>query len=246
MLVLQAPGKDETMIYITGDTHGRFERIEAFFRRFQTSYDDILIILGDAGINFSGARYDSLKKRLLESLPITIFAIHGNHEQRPYTLDSYKEKLWHGGTVYYEEEYPSLLFAKDGEIFDLNGKQMVVMGGAYSIDKEIRLAYGWGWWEDEQPSEEIKRYVEEQLEKFGWKVDVVLSHTTPLKYEPVEVFMSGVDQSRVDKSTEEWLNHIEEKLSYQKWYCGHYHTEKKIDKLEIMFENFDEFCAGME
>lgn len=48
------------------------------------------------------------------------------------------------------------------------------------------------------------------------------------------------------KSTEEWLNHIEEKLSYQKWYCGHYHTEKKIDKLEIMFENFDEFCAGME
>lgn len=83
MLVLQAPGKDETMIYITGDTHGRFERIEAFFRRFQTSYDDILIILGDAGINFSGARYDSLKKRLLESLPITIFAIHGNHEQRP-------------------------------------------------------------------------------------------------------------------------------------------------------------------
>ena len=75
---------------------------------------------------------------------------------------------------------------------------------------------------------------------------MVLSHTTPLKYEPVEVFMSGVDQSRVDKSTEEWLNHIEEKLSYQKWYCGYYHTEKKIDKLEIMFENFDEFCAGME
>ena len=58
--------------------------------------------------------------------------IRDSHEQRPYTLDSYKEKLWHGGTVYYEEEYPSLLFAKDGEIFDLNGKQTVVMGGAYS------------------------------------------------------------------------------------------------------------------
>ena len=109
------------------------------------------------------------------------------------------------------------MFAKDGEIFDLNGKQTVVMGGAYSIDKEIRLAYGWGWWEDEQPSEEIKRYVEQQLEKFGWKVDVVLSHTTPLKYEPVEVLMSGVDQSRVDKSPEEWLTHIEEKLSYKNW-----------------------------
>lgn len=25
---------------------------------------------------------------VLESLPITIFAIHGNHEQRPYMIDS--------------------------------------------------------------------------------------------------------------------------------------------------------------
>ena len=234
------------MIYITGDTHGQFERIEIFCRQFQTSNDDVLIILGDAGINFSGEVYDSFKKELLESLPITIFAIHGNHEQRPYTIGSYKEMLWCGGIVYYEEKYPSLLFAKDGEIYELGGKQTIVMGGAYSIDKAIRVAYGWGWWEDEQPSEEIKEYVERQLEKSNWEVDVVLSHTTPLKYEPVEVFISGVNQSMVDKSTEEWLNQIEDKLSYKKWYCGHYHTEKKIDKLEIMFENFDEFCAGMK
>lgn len=236
--------EEDAMIYITGDTHGRFERIENFCQQFQTSPDDILIILGDAGINFSGVVYDHLKKELLESLPITIFAIHGNHEQRPYTIGTYKEKQWHGGMVYYEEEFPSLLFAKDGEIFDLNGKQTVVIGGAYSIDKMVRVAYGWGWWEDEQPSEEIKRYVESQLEKTGWSIDVVLSHTTPLKYEPIEVFLSGVDQSRVDKSTEQWLDQIEEKLSYQKWYCGHYHTEKKIDRLEIMFQNFDEFCVG--
>ena len=233
------------MIFITGDTHGNFERVEAFCRCFQTSHDDILIILWDAGINFSGARYDNLKKRLLESLQITIFAIHGNHEQRPYTIDSYKERLWHGGTVFYEEEYPSILFAKDGEIFDLEGKQTVVIGGAYSIDKAIRIAYGWGWWEAEQPSDEIKKYVEQQLEKSAWQVDVVLSHTTPLKYEPVEVFMSGVDQSSVDKSTKVWLDGIEDRLEYKKWYCGHYHTEKKIDKLEIMFENFDEFCSGV-
>lgn len=227
------------MIYITGDTHGRFERIENFCQMNSTSKDDIMIILGDAGINFSGPMYDSVKKKLLEELPITIFSIHGNHEQRPYTIDGYEEKQWHGGTVYVEEEYPSLLFAKDGEIFDLDGKKTIVMGGAYSIDKAIRIAYGWGWWEDKQPSEEIKAYVEEQLDKAGWNIDVVLSHTTPLKYEPVEVFMQGVDQSKVDKSTEQWLNRIEEKLNYQKWYCGHYHTEKKIDKLEIMFENID-------
>lgn len=36
--------------------------------------------------------------------------------------------------------------------------------------------------------------------------------STPLKYEPVEVFMAEVDQSKVDKSTEEWLDGIEDRL----------------------------------
>lgn len=93
----------------------------------------------------------------------------------------------------------------------------------------------------EQPSAEMKADVERQLDKLGWKVDVVLSHTTPLKYELVEVFLKGIDQSEVDKSTEIWLDGIEDRLDYGKWYCGHYHMEKKIDRVEIMFENFDRF-----
>lgn len=230
------------MIYITGDTHGQFERIENFCRRYGTGKDDVMIILGDAGINFSGGLRDQIKKEYLESLSVTIFAIHGNHERRPWTIDSYQEKRWHGGVVYYEKEYPSLLFAKDGEIFDLDGKKAIVIGGAYSIDKMVRLIYGYGWWPDEQPSEEIKQYVESQLDRLNWKVGVVLSHTTPLKYEPIEVFLAGIDQSKVDKSTEEWLDRIEDRLKYEKWYCGHYHTEKKIDRLEILFENVSIFC----
>ena len=67
-------------------------------------------------------------------------------------------------------------------------------------------------------------------------------HSTPLKYEPIEVFLAGIDQSKVDKSTEEWLDRIEDRLKYEKWYCGHYHTEKKIDRLEILFENVSIFC----
>lgn len=232
------------MIYITGDTHGQFERIEAFCRRFETKREDVMIILGDAGINYSGEVYDRVKKEFLESLPITLFCIHGNHEQRPYTIGGYKEKAWHGGMVYCEEKYPSLLFAKDGEVFDLDGRQTIVMGGAYSVDKMVRLIYGYGWWQDEQPSDEIKMHAENQLNKLGWKVDVVLSHTIPLKYEPAEVFLPGIDQSRVDKSTEEWLDGIEDRLEYEKWYCGHYHTEKKVDRMEIMFENFDVFCGN--
>ena len=49
------------MIYITGDTHGKFERIEQFCGKFKTSREDVLIILGDAGINFFGWVKDHVK-----------------------------------------------------------------------------------------------------------------------------------------------------------------------------------------
>lgn len=140
-----------------------------------------------------------------------------------------------------EEEYPNLYFAKDGELFDLDGKRTLVIGGAYSVDKWTRLMYGFGWWPDEQPTDAIKADVQRQLEQQNWDVDVVLSHTVPLKYEPTEMFLEGVDQSQVDKSTEQWLDQIESRLTYRKWYAGHYHTEKEMDQLEIMFENIKEF-----
>ena len=35
------------MIYLTGDTHGSFERISEFCHRFKTTKEDVMIILGD-------------------------------------------------------------------------------------------------------------------------------------------------------------------------------------------------------
>ena len=66
--------------------------------------------------------------------------------------------------------------------------------------------------------------------------DVVLTHTCPYKYEPVEVLLSGIVQSKVDKSMEHFLDRIEKSIKYDKWYCGHYHTEKKVKKLEFIYE----------
>ncbi len=227
------------MIYLTGDTHGVFNRIKNFCENMNTTYDDVLIILGDAGINGNVKYVSEDRKEFISKLPITLFCIHGNHERRPYTISSYKTKGWNGATVYWEEEYPNILFAKDGEIYDLDGITAIAIGGAYSIDKYIRIAGGYGWWGDEQPSEEIKEYVEEQLEKNNWKVDLVLSHTCPKKYEPIECFLGGFDQSTVDKSTEEWLDIIEDRLEYKRWFCGHFHTQKRIDKMIFMFEDYE-------
>ena len=226
------------MIYLTGDMHGDFRRAANFCDTVESTKDDVLIILGDAGMNYYGNPKDKRLKQQLNELPITFFCIHGNHEKRPESLPTYKEIEWRDGTVYIESEYPSLLFAKDGKIYDLDGKRCIVMGGAYSVDKHHRLANKWGWWPDEQPSAEIKERVERRLETENWNVDIVLSHTCPMKYVPREEFLSCVDQSSVDNSTEEWLETIENKLTYSRWYCGHYHTNKTIDKMKFLFEDF--------
>ena len=61
------------MIYVTGDTHGKFQRITDFCEHEKTSCEDIMIILGDAGINYNGWVLDREKKELLKTLPITLF-----------------------------------------------------------------------------------------------------------------------------------------------------------------------------
>lgn len=38
-----------------------------------------------------------------------------------------KETEWHGGTVYVEKEYPNILFAKDREIFELDGLKTIAI-----------------------------------------------------------------------------------------------------------------------
>lgn len=229
------------MIYITGDTHRDFDRIERFCRRMKTTRNDVMIILGDAGINYILGIADDTLKLHLSHLPITFFCIHGNHERRPESLTGYNLVEYNGGHVYVEPEFPSLLFARDGDIFNLGGKSTLVIGGAYSVDKMYRIMHNAGWFSDEQPDEIIKKRTEKSLENVNWCVDTVLSHTTPYKYRPIEVFLAGLDQSSVDDSTERWLDDIEDNLSYNRWFAGHFHTEKKIDKLRIMFEDFDAF-----
>lgn len=233
-------------IYITGDQHGRFKKLVNFCRRMETSVDDVVIVLGDAGINFYGWGVDRQLKFELSAVPVTFFCIHGNHEMRPESLGYYSEQQWNGGIVYVEEDHPNILFAKDGEIYDFNGVKTLVLGGAYSLDKNQRILKGLKegreyWWADEQPSDEIKARAEQQLDAAGWKVDVVLSHTAPLNDEPTDAFLAGFDQTKVDKSTEEWLQTIENRLEYRKWYCGHYHVERDFGHLRIMFKDIEEF-----
>ena len=130
-----------------------------------------------------------------------------------------------------------MVYIIDGDIFDIDGKQCLVIGGAYSVDKFYRLRMGYHWWPDEQPTPTIRAYVEEQIR--NRKVDVIFSHTCPFKYIPTECFLPGIDQSKVDNSTEQWLDTIEDALDYETWYMGHWHIDKRIDRMHFLFHGVE-------
>ncbi|MBR3741713.1 MAG: metallophosphoesterase [Clostridia bacterium] len=225
------------MIYITGDTHRDFSHIHQFCKEHDTkAWKDVMIILGDAGINYFGDHRDEEFKQYLSKIPIAFFCIHGNHEMRPWHIKNTTLLEYQGDLVYTDPVCGNVCYAIDGNVYDFAGHRCLVIGGAYSVDKYYRLQSGYRWFSDEQPTKDIKQSVMEAID-CDKSIDVVLSHTCPYKYIPREMFLSGVDQSTVDDSTERFLDTVEETANYQKWYCGHWHTEKTIDRMRFMFRD---------
>lgn len=234
-------------VFITGDKHRDFKKLIQFCRKNKTTVNDTVIILGDAGFNYFGNKKDEKLKKKLSKVKITLFCIHGNKENRPQNINTYCEKKFCDGTVFFEEKYPNLLFAKDCEVYQFNGMSAIVVGGAHSVDKNFRIENDYPWWKDEEPCIQTKKLFEKVLISRNYEIDYVFTHTVPIKYEPTEMFISNTKKNKkpakrkyepdIDKSTEKWLDNIENKLVYRKWYCGHYHTDKLIDRIEIMHKS---------
>ena len=53
-----------------------------------------------------------------------------------------------------------------------------------------------------------------------------------------------MNQATVDNSTEQWLNTIEKRLEYKAWYCGHWHINKRIDRMHFLMESYEEIQLG--
>ena len=246
------------MIYITGDTHRNFDRIKYFCDSMKTTKDDLMIILGDAGINYYTTRDDNRLKRRLEEFPITVMLIRGNHEMRPDPSWPIRTRATdtYCGTFVVQNEFPSILYALDGRVYKLNTsdgwKRAFVIGGAYSVDKYYRLgAYAAGnhalkWFDDEQLSDAEMKAVQKNLIQtldIGEHINYVLTHTCPESAEPRDMFLPYVDQSSVDKSTERFLEQIkrtmeERNASYEKWFCGHWHTDRVApDNIRFVFSD---------
>ena len=80
------------MIWITGDTDRDFSRFDSFCRYNGITKDDLMIVLGDAALNFSGEKSDRIMKYEVSRLPLTFLFIRGTTKKEQRVLRVIKEK----------------------------------------------------------------------------------------------------------------------------------------------------------
>lgn len=217
------------MIYVTGDTHGDQIMWDTCITSFLKP-GDTLIISGDFGIGFFNGKYWSEETFFdyLEEQEYTVLFCDGNHENFD-KLKQYSEVKWHGGKVHMIRS--NVIHLIRGEVYDIDGKKIFVMGGGYSLDKEFRTL-GYTWWSEEMPSDEEYRKASENLRKNAYKVDYILTHTAPR--DTVE-YMSCLGKGIKNVIEEElplteYLKWIETVTEYEKWYFGHFHIDNELWK----------------
>ena len=231
-------------IWIMGDVHGDWLPIRNFYMHHKNELskdfrENILIILGDFGGNFYLNKKDDKFKDKIEYYPLTYFVIRGNHEERPsvlaknYPSDWHKEKFF-GNTVWNEDKHPRILYALDqGGEYEIAGKSVLVIPGAYSVDKWYRIQNHWSWFPEEQLNEKEQIDILNNLKPH---YDYILSHTCPHIWHQYinDLFLSSIDQSQIDYSMEDFLNKIAAAASWQHWYWGHYHDDRDIPENATM------------
>ena len=230
--------------YISGDTHGNFTR----FRNLDEYKDNTtpvgVIVLGDCAVNWTlNPEQDrGLKRQLTYKFPnFCWFLLRGNHDARPEDVKGMKKVWCHHtqGYMWHEDAYPNIYYFMDGGIYYINGFKCLAIGGAYSVDKFYRLARGGIWHANEQLTEIERHTILEKIK--GENFDFVFTHTAPICWEPTDLFLNGLDQSTVDKTTELWLDKVRQSINYKIWLFGHYHTNRlERPGVQLMYEYIED------
>ncbi len=205
------------MIYLMSDPHGgEYTAALDEYLSFCTPRD-ILIILGDVGVNFGhNGEAEKFSEQFL-GLKANIIFIDGNHENHPY-LNSCPEEERFGGKVNVLAD--SIVRLKRGGIFTVCGKTFFAMGGCKSSAKwkDMGLLY-----DGEEPTEEEIAYGIENLKAHENKVDYILTH----KYSPKEQRPKG---EYTPLSLYGLMDYIDENVDFTHWYAGHWHIDKAVDE----------------
>lgn len=99
----------------------------------------------------------------------------------------------------------------------------------HKADAEFRVE-NISWWKEELPSEEEMERGLRNLSMRNWTVDYVISHCMPSGIAAA----AGLTDSNI---LTQYLETINEKLTFRKWFFGHYHENRTIfDRYIMLYE----------
>lgn len=244
-------------LLITGDTHSRVEGRLAYIQKNMPEYkpeETAVVILGDAGLNYSLNKHDWKNKHWASKFGYTVYCLRGNHEERASNVKGMVQIQddFVNGPVWYEPEFPNIRYFSDVPMsYTIMGKHILCIPGAYSVDKWYRLQNDWHWFADEQLTQSEMQWAEDQFTPDG-EFDFVFSHTCPISWEPNDLFLRGIDQSKVDKTMEVWMDKFKDSIDWGIWLFGHYHADRierpyvemfynEVEPLDTIFTRWDKY-----
>ena len=231
----------ERNIYVIGDLHGDFDLIDAKLNIGVSLNDeekDVLFVAGDAGFINSYETKESINKRKqhLNNTPFIIIVVLGNHENYDVIQNLPEIEIFNGKC--YKEDGVDVYYAKNGQIFEIDGKKIFTYNGGLSIDKEKWLEYEqqYGvkfWWPQEIDLTDFDDAFKKYLNQ---KIDYVITHDVPRSvFNKLTSFIPGRF-----KNNPCLLHDSFEKIyslkNFEHWYAGHYHPSYPvtIDKLTVL------------
>ena len=218
-------------IFVCGDIHADISHISKKTMKQQNiilTENDYLIILGDFGgvWHYPESRFykqNIYLQKWLSKQPWTTLFVDGNHENHDL-LNQYPVEVWNGGNVHHIVK-DKIIHLMRGQVFTIEGQTFFTMGGAQSHDMEVRQEWI-NWWRAELPSFQEYEIALKNLDKNNWEVDYVLTHccgTSNVK-EILQNQYNIADESLL----EAFFEGLSKNLTYNRWYCGHYHMNKNI------------------
>ena len=242
-------------IFLTGDTHGRFERFSAEASPLgkELTKKDYVIILGDWGGIWSQTetKNENYWLKWLDEKPWTTLFIDGNHENYD-RLNTYEITKWCGGDVQFIR--PSIIHLLRGQVYNIDRTTFYTMGGASSHDiKDGILEIGdprikqWSrdytklfrinrlsWWKEELPNDSDFFTGNTNLQNVNYKVDYILSHS-PSTTE--QVLMCGGNGLYEPDRLTNYLDEVMAKTEFKRHYFGHLHTDRQVTHNAICLYN---------
>ena len=197
-------------IYIVGDVHGDWARINSFINK---KNPEAVIIAGDVAYFW---KHEPLtNKGKIKTNGTKVYWVPGNHEN----MDIVKSAKYPPGGIYEVDE--NVFMCAFGSTLTIDGKTFLFCGGADSIDKVWRIE-GKSWWRNETIQNNEFYALPDPADV---EIDIVISHTKPNYFH-----LTGIDDFRIHKYNDpscKALDQVFQMYHPKMWFFGHFHLADK-------------------